>query len=277
MFYDNVPLVKMNEINRNEKRAELEVYKVKPFKEILDCLAVVNEEHTIELNEEGIDIETMCPQHVSLVHLNLPSQYFDTYIVEPDNFSVNMSVVTKALNKTYKNDSVTITYQHGLEDGEGGPVKKDEKLTLSLFDGSGVKRNKIIPCLDYIDVEIPTPKIFFKVKTRITSKEFKTYIQDMDGDHVTFEATEDELRIISETDYREVTPLPRNSDYVLSHWVEEPQRCTYTKAYLESFLVKAYRVAEVLTLEFSTDMPLKLDVEIPQGFLHFYEAPCIGV
>jgi len=35
--------------------------------------------------------------------------------------------------------------------------------------------------------------------------------------------------------------------------------------------------SEVATLELSTDMPIKMDFELPQGRLIYYLAPCIGV
>ena len=35
--------------------------------------------------------------------------------------------------------------------------------------------------------------------------------------------------------------------------------------------------SEVAVLELSTDMPVKMEFEIPQGRLVYYLAPCIGV
>ena len=42
-------------------------------------------------------------------------------------------------------------------------------------------------------------------------------------------------------------------------------------------MVNAARVSgEVVTLELNTDMPIRLNFELPQGRLVYYLAPCIG-
>ena len=47
-------------------------------------------------------------------------------------------------------------------------------------------------------------------------------------------------------------------------------------SYLKEIVDAAVVSSEVTTLELSTDMPLRMDFELPQGRLVYYLAPCIG-
>ncbi|MEM3616171.1 MAG: DNA polymerase III sliding clamp, partial [Candidatus Methanomethylicia archaeon] len=57
--------------------------------------------------------------------------------------------------------------------------------------------------------------------------------------------------------------------------VKEPSSSTYSLNYLED-LVKTSKASEILTLEFSNDMPMKLSFELPNnGRITYYLAPRI--
>lgn len=51
---------------------------------------------------------------------------------------------------------------------------------------------------------------------------------------------------------------------------------TFTLSYLKDMVDAAVVSSEVAALELSTDMPMKMDFELPQGKLVYYLAPCIG-
>jgi DNA polymerase III sliding clamp (beta) subunit (PCNA family) len=51
---------------------------------------------------------------------------------------------------------------------------------------------------------------------------------------------------------------------------------TFTLSYLKEIVDAAVVSSEVATLEFSADMPLRMEFELPQGKLVYYVAPCIG-
>lgn len=137
---------------------------------------------------------------------------------------------------------------------------------------------KRIPCLEPLDEEVPQPKIYFKSRTRITSNGLKRILDDLDGPRVTITTDHDTITFNREgDDYGETTPLDKDNDNILDHRIEEDSKTTYTKDYLKDIVKAAVKVSEVVSLEFSEDMPIKIDVEIPQGRLVYYVAPCIGV
>jgi DNA polymerase III sliding clamp (beta) subunit (PCNA family) len=69
----------------------------------------------------------------------------------------------------------------------------------------------------------------------------------------------------------------RDSDDLLELKTDEDSSATFTLSYLSDIANAAGANSEVATLELSTDMPVKMEFEIPQGRLVYYLAPCIGV
>ena len=71
----------------------------------------------------------------------------------------------------------------------------------------------------------------------------------------------------------------KDSDEVLTLKSEEDSTATYTLSYLVDMIGKIKSMAEVITLELSTDMPLKIEVESNNENLEvtLYLAPCIGM
>lgn len=184
---------------------------------------------------------------------------------------------------------LTFDYDYDVEminnakDQQGNEVTMDEKkineeITFTLR--SDIIRKKTLKCLNPLEEELPQPKIYFKSHTRILLKTFKRILDDFKGsaEHFTIETNEEGITFSIVSDIaNETTPLSRDNDNVLEHRVDEDSKATYTMEYLTSFLKEAIKVSEVATLRLSEDMPLVLDVELPQGKMIYYVAPCIGI
>jgi DNA polymerase III sliding clamp (beta) subunit (PCNA family) len=69
----------------------------------------------------------------------------------------------------------------------------------------------------------------------------------------------------------------RDSDELLELKAEEESNANFTLSYLNDIVNAVQASSEVATLELSTDMPIKMDFELPQGRLIYYLAPMIGV
>ncbi|MBU2395740.1 MAG: hypothetical protein KKH70_20590 [Gammaproteobacteria bacterium] len=265
-----------------------QIYKPTVFKDILSCIGALNEDVTLQLDYEGLKIITMDTSHVAMVNLKLPNSFFDEYPVnETVKIGVNIPTVLKALGKITKNDDyldAEYTYTMNtkeIKNDEGqviasSQIKSNEKLVLTLI--GDIRRKKTVPCLEPLDTEVPEPRIFFKSKTRIVLKTLKRIVDDFDGQHLTIETDEENIKFSSShDDYDEETPLNKDNDNIIEHRVEESSKTTYTMSYVIQILRPVVKVSEVGTLEYSEDMPFKLDVELPQGTLEYFLAPCIGV
>ena len=274
--------------------SKFEVYRANTFKEYLEVLNTVTEEPAIKLTPQGLHSVAMDQGHCYMYELNLPSSFFDSWkIEENEKFQINLGCLLKALRKTDKNETLVMEYvydkitrEKATENLIGQPTtnivvsedKENEKLKISLI--SDMTRQKTIDCVKLLEEEIPSPKIFFKNKVRLTMDVFKRILEDFNnnGEHISIEGNDDEVIFRTESDeYKDYVKLDKNSDHILEIRNDETSKATYTINHILPFIKKALKVSEVVTMQFSQDVPLKIDVELPLGSLIFYAAPCIGV
>jgi len=237
------------------------------LRDYLKVLSTVIEEPTLRFSPEGLTVLEMDPSHVSMVDFFLPMEYFDRWRVT-ENFDIAMSLpdVLKVLKKMNKSDSY-LSFEYALED-----------VTITLK--SDIQRKKIIKTLEVIDHEVPKPKLYPKSKTRMIFDVFRRILDDFNGSGPRWKIKTDSEQIVFSVNgelAKEITPISRHNDNILEHWVEEESQATFTHENIFKFVKLAVKVAEVVCLTFSDDMPLTLDVELPQGKMIYYLAPCIGV
>jgi len=98
------------------------------------------------------------------------------------------------------------------------------------------------------------------------------------SEHVRLEVGAEDFKISATGDMGSaLSEWRRDSDELLDLKVEEASSATFTLSYLNDIVGAVSASSEVATLELSTDMPIKMDFELPQGRLIYYLAPCIGV
>jgi len=68
----------------------------------------------------------------------------------------------------------------------------------------------------------------------------------------------------------------RDADELLELKADEESGADFTLSYLSNIINSAGVSTEVATLDLTTDMPLRMDFELPQGHLIYYLAPMIG-
>jgi proliferating cell nuclear antigen len=70
--------------------------------------------------------------------------------------------------------------------------------------------------------------------------------------------------------------IPKGSDALLDLEAREPSKATFSLSYLSEIIKAASATSDIVTLEFSADMPIKLDFQqTTEGKLTFYLAPRI--
>jgi proliferating cell nuclear antigen len=248
---------------------EVEVSRIDPFRSLVKALSVIVEEGTFVMNEAQIKLLAMDPSHVAMVDFELPSTFFDSYKCEGEpKLSINIKEFLRFLDRVDRDEQVRI-------------VLNDEKARLVIHcKRGGHNRRFEMPILEPLDEEVPQPKIFFKSKARITSDAVRMAIRDANlvSEHVKVEMVDGLLKVNAEGDMgSSFSEWETNSDDVLELKVDEDSNATFTLSYLQDIANAAGANSEVVTIELSTDMPIKMDFEIPVGRLVYYLAPCIGV
>jgi len=275
-------------------KTEFEVYRATMFKEILEVLNTVTEEPVIQINPQGLYSIAMNPSHCFMYEFDLPDAFFDSWHVDQsEKLQVNLGYLLKALKKVTKKETLRFNYSYDKVTREktmvniaGHPTmnktlveeKKNEEIKLTLR--SDYDRVKTIECLELVEEEMPSPKIYFKNKVRLTVDVFKRILEDFGGnsEHITLIGSGDSIQFKTDSDtYKDFVELDKDNDYVLELNNDETSRATYTINHILPFIKKAQKIAEVVTIKFSQDMPMMIDVELPMGKLIYYNAPCIGI
>ena len=111
------------------------------------------------------------------------------------------------------------------------------------------------------------------------SSSFKDIIDQIQtvSDNVRFETTAEKFTAEAVTELSGAKiELEKGSDVMLELDVKEPCKATFNLNYLAEISKAGSAAAELVTLEFSTNMPVKLEYEMPQqGKLLYYLAPRI--
>lgn len=248
---------------------EVEVSRIDPFRSLVKALSVIVEEGTFVMNEAQMKLLAMDPSHVAMVDFELPSEFFDSYKCEGEpKLSINIKEFLRFLDRVDRDEQVRI-------------VLNEDKARLVIHcKRGGHSRRFEMPILEPLDEEVPQPKIFFKGKVRITSDALRMAIRDANlvSEHVKVEMEDGLLKINAEGDMgSSFSEWLADSDDVLELKVDEDSSATFTLSYLQDIANAAGANSEVVTIELSTDMPIKMDFEIPTGRLVYYLAPCIGV
>ena len=238
------------------------------FKDLLEALNVLCEEVTFTVNPEGLTAMQMDSSHVAMFILKIPPSAFERWeVVDEQKFAVSVTdLVKKHLKNTYKDESVEISYDV-------------DRARLNIVLKSDIIREKNLPVLEPSDEEAPQPKIFFKAHARVLVKGLLKALKDFNelGEHVTISVKDDVLSLRQQGDFGgQSTPFEKYSDNVLELKCEEDSATTYTTSYLSKMIKALQPLSEVVNLDFSTDMPLRLSPELVSGALEYYLAPCIG-
>jgi len=236
---------------------------IKIWRSVIDAISEIIDEANFVATPEGLSLRAMDPSHVAMVEVELPKSFFDDYECEENiNIGVNLDEFRKILRRGSAKDRLSLE------------VTSDRKLKI-IFSNKA-ERSFSIPLLDIAGEEIASPSIEFNVYGRLASEVFEDAIKDASliSDYVKISADGDFLKISASGERGDVeVKLSEASGSLIELNVKEPSSSTYSLNYLED-LVKASRASEILVLEFSTDMPLKLSFELPnEGRITYYLAP----
>ena len=240
------------------------------FKDFMGLLRLLNDEITLNVDETGIGVIGMDPSHVMMVDAKILPGLFDTFTPSEKAITVNIAEFCKFLDRIGKDERSTIRYDL-------------EKAQLQILAKKvGYTRRFTLSTLEPLDDEVPKPKIFFKAKGRILTQSVERAIKDAElvSDHLKFVLNEDVMKIVAVGDMGSAdNEFEKNGDELLTLTVEEDAAATFTLSYLRDVFGALKSLTDVVEIELSTDMPIKIEAAapIPNIEITLYLAPCIGV
>jgi len=236
------------------------------FKKLFDTMHLLQNEVTFKFDTDSLTVRHMDPGRVAMFGCTINKEVFEEWnVTKPGLCCFNAEEVKKIVfGKPFKKDTII-----GVSvDGEHG------RITFTLKDNR--IRERSFPTLEASLEDIPTPKITFNAMYKITAKEMAEDIDDIQklSDHVTFIGTQDAFEMKVEGDYAKGTTTYKRGDcQLLDIELREESKAMYSLSYLKDFIDST--LCDLIIIEYSTDMPLKLTMLSKFGDLIYYLAPRI--
>jgi len=246
---------------------KLKVADAKLLRDMATSISILVDEATFQINPESLKLRAMDPSRVAMVDFEWPKTIFEEYTcTEPTKMCINISELLKLLKRAGRNEVVELSLD-----------EKTGRLQVKIT--GRYTRNFTMPTLEASEEEVPTPKITFNVKAKATTEGLRQAIEDAQlvSDHVRIQADPEKLVFHAAGDLMGATiEIPKGSDALLDLEAREPSKATFSLSYLSEIIKAASATSDIATLEFSTDMPIKLDFQqTTEGKLTFYLAPRI--
>lgn len=246
---------------------KLKVSEAKLLKDMVNAISILVDEATFKIEPEGIKLRAMDPSRVAMIDFEWPKEIFEEYeCATASKICINISELLKLLRRAGKTENVELSL--------------DEKTgQLQILVTGKYSRSFTMPTLEAIEEEVPTPKIDFNIKAKTSTQGLSQAIDDAQlvSDHVRIEADTDNLIFIASGDLMgaKIT-LQKGSETLLDLEAKEPSKATFSLSYLSEIIKAASATSDIATLEFSTDMPIRIDFQqTNKGKLMFFLAPRI--
>jgi len=241
----------------------------KTFRNVLDALSAIVDEATFTIDPDGIKLRAMDPSRVAMVDFEMRKTSFDEYESEGESkVCVNLNELKKLLKRAGKDDTIEMSLS---EDSGQFLVKIRGRYTRTFS----------LPVLESSEEEIPEPKLTFNAKITLTASDFYDTLRDaeMVSDSVRIEADGERLVMSAKGDVAGAEiEIRKGDDTLISMEVKEPSKATFSLSYLTDIVKAAADTSDIVTLEFSTDMPLRLDFrQRYDGKLVYLLAPRVEV
>jgi len=239
------------------------------LKDVFAAISALVDEATFYIGPEGIRLRAMDPSRVAMVDFVMQKTAFDEYDASENmKMCVNMGELLKLLKRGGKEESVELTF-----DEKTGPLK--------VIVRGRYTRSFNMPTLEAAEEEVPTPNITFNARVALTTEGLRQALDDVAlvSDHVRIETDGEKLMMNAKGDLMSANiEMQKGSESLLSLDVKDPSKSTFSLSYLTAVVKAAEATSDVVTIEFSTDMPIRLDFKQHyDGKLVYYLAPRIEV
>ena len=243
------------------------VQDAKIWKNLLTAISTLIEEADFNTSEDGLKLRSMDPSHVAMVDFEWSKEAFEEYVCDkPTNIRVNITTMLKLLRRSKSEESLEISYD-----------EESKKVDLTLR--GKILKKFTMPTLESVEEEVPTPKLSFNARVKLMSETLKEIVEDSEtvSDNISFKAKEDKLLVKASSELSNVgMELSKSDGALLELDIKEDSDATFNLNYFGEMVKAGSATSEVATIEFSTNMPIRLEFEMSQqGKLMYYLAPRI--
>jgi proliferating cell nuclear antigen len=250
---------------RWKKLFKIKLTDARLWRNLIATISTLIDEGRFNADQEGIKLREMDPSHVAMVDFEWSKNVFDEYECdEPTQLCINFHEMLKFLRRVKSKEALDLNFNQ-------------EKAQLDILLKNGYSRKFSMATLEPTSDEVPTPKIAFDSMARITTSCLKDSITDVStvSDEILFEAGAEKLTLKAQGGLGSVTiNIEKDSEELLNLSSEKLSTATYSINYLQDIIKTAANLSDIVTIEFSSNMPIRLRFELPQqGRLQYYLAP----
>ncbi|HEU98207.1 MAG TPA: hypothetical protein ENO36_05085 [Fervidicoccus fontis] len=222
------------------------------WREIIQGASKLIKEITVLAGEEGVRMRALDPSHVVLVDIFFPRDSLEEYESNGESFGLDLESFVEIIRRARKDDALILELV-------------GDKLRV-LYSGK-FQREFLEPTTEPSFKDLPEPKIDLKAEIRLVPELLVESIEDVEivSDSVTFETNNDLFRVVGESEIGFAKVEHKVGDEgIISIQSEDSQKSTYGIEFFTD-LLGPVKSADVAILNFSSDMPAKLTLELPQG------------
>lgn len=237
------------------------------WRKLLDAISTLVEEATFDVKPEGMYLRAMDPSHVAMVDFEYQKDAFQEFeCAGTTKICVSLGEMLKLLKRVGSGETLEMTLD-----------KAANRLSMKLT--GRYTRRFAIPLLQPSTSELPTPKLTFDARIKLDADHLKDAILEVSNvsDQVRFTASQDRLSLVGESETGRVEiDFERDNPSVYEFNVQGEVKALYGISFLEDMVRAGSDNSKLVSVEFSTDKPVKLDYELPpRGRLTYYLAPRI--
>lgn len=234
------------------------------WRNVIESISTLVEEGVFIANPTGIRLRAMDPSRVAMVDMELPKSSFESYeCTEEVPIGVNFDDMKNIMKRSGVNEKLELE-----------KVEKEARLKIRFRGKSS--RTFSLPLLDLGKEELSVPRISFLATIKLPAATLTEAIKDAEvvSDFVKITAEDEKVKVTASGDRGEVeVEITKESGELLSVELKESAHALYSLTYLSKMMV-ASGLSDIAALMFSTDMPLRLDFNLPNGGrIVYYLAP----
>ncbi len=239
--------------------------------DLFKAVAAVVEEGTFRATGGSIRLVSMDPAHVSLVDFELSSEAAEEFVADKETeMTVSLRDLLKFLRRAKKGETLTLTYD-----------EEERRLNIILTDHTRSRERRYL--LNTLDWQAEPPKIPdlpFTARATMSTEALWEAVEDagLVSDSVKITIGPDVVVLSAsawdgggEVENR----LSDGCQLVYEIEADGEAAASYSHSYLEKIVGAARPVSDTVTLELSTDKPLRLTFPLAGGRLQYLLAPRI--
>jgi proliferating cell nuclear antigen len=244
---------------------------------IFQNMKLFSDNINIMLEENRMFIQSMDTGHVSIIELNIPNTWFDSYnhISERKNITIGVNTITlfKILSTRDKNQNIEINYD----------LENSDKISISFTsqDKTVFDKHFNVPLMD-LDIDtLSIPEMEYQAEFNLSSTNFANLMNQLKlfGDTMGIECSEEKIQLSSESIELGKMSVDINIEDLNSFAIDEGEQLNMSFSLNHLYNVAQFhKLSKYVDLKFSTNYPMKLIYYLGDDntYISFYIAPKIN-